>query len=359
MYPCEDSCELEGYMAVGVIGHGSTCCVHLAERTCDGKLVCVKKVRDGSPNIDREIENFRRCNHENIPQLIEVIRKNGWVYIVMEYVRGGCLSKWIMTGPASESFMHRVFRQLIDALEYLHTECRMIHRDVKLENVMLDDDLNVKLIDFGFSKELQEETHRGTACGSPAYVAPEIVKREDYGFPADVWAAGVVLYIMAVGKFPFSDVSVPGLLKKIVTEDLTFPDDLVIDRDLSRLLVGMLDKNPITRLTISEIKESRWMRKMNGNGMIGTTQSLNGIQFGKRQVPARGSALAPLRPRPVRRKMTNPQIAPPVLPENAHTGRLNKVAAFRQAPVRPMGLPCNILSEKRKSFITPGIPVPI
>lgn len=356
----EDCCELDGYLPVGVAGYGSTATVHLAECERDQKLVCVKKVRDGNVNVAREIENLGKCKHPNVCQLLEVVRKDGWVYIVQEYACGGCLSKWLMNGPANISFVQRIFIQLINALEYLHTECRIIHRDVKLENIMLDDETNVKLIDFGLSKEIEEDSFKGTACGSPAYVAPEIIKREDYGFPADVWAAGVVLYVMVIGRLPFSDLSVPGLLHKIVTEDLAFPDNLELDTDLRELLVRMFDKNPTSRITIPEIKRSPWLRKNANLGVMAITRSMNSVHDRKYHSHTNGpNALAhvPLLGIVRRRKMTNPHITPlfhslsPSVPP-----QVNIPNTFK-SQIRSMMIPRNILSDKRKTLVPSPMPI--
>lgn len=356
-----DCCELEGYLPVGIIGYGATASVHLAKQVRDGKMVSIKKVRDGEPNVDREIENFRKCNHPNICQLFDVVRTGGWVYITMEYVCGGPLSQWLLNGPASDSFAHHIFTQLISAIEYIHTEWRIVHRDLKLENIMLDDDRNVKLIDFGFSKELDEEVHKGTACGSPAYAAPEIIKREEYGFPVDIWAAGVILYVMVVGRLPFEDPNVPGLLQKIVREGLTFPENTKLDRDLVYLLVRMLEKDPSRRITIPEIKRNPWFNKIKSNGLICPANSLNGLQFGKRRfstmetgptVPVLGRAVDR------RRKMTCPQMTPVCQPLVAAAGcTVLRANTFRASPIRPALLPCNILSNKHK-MLAP-VPLPL
>lgn len=255
--------QLDGYELVRMLGGGATGIVYLAIRQSDRKPCCVKCMKKKDvPNIAREINNFRKCEHSRIIKLYDIIENETEVYIVMEYASGGSLASFIMKGPFADRLAYKFFIQILSAVDYLHTEHHLMHRDLKPENVMLDEHMNVKLIDFGFSKETTGSPQCATACGSPAFVAPEVIKREEYSYSADIWSVGIILYVMVVGKLPFNDPNLTSLLRLIVEEELTFPEEPNVDPVLKDLLIRLLDKNPLTRITIPEIYQHPWMTNL-------------------------------------------------------------------------------------------------
>lgn len=149
---------------------------------------------------------MKRINHPNIVKLYDVVETDSQVVLVMEYINGGSTHGYLKSKPnrrMEEPTAKRIFAQLFSALEYLHSKC-IAHRDIKLENVMLDGDRNVKLIDFGFSTQIPNTQKVKLFCGTPSYMAPEIVLKSDYcGPPADVYASGVLLFTFFCGCFPF------------------------------------------------------------------------------------------------------------------------------------------------------------
>jgi serine/threonine protein kinase len=146
-------------------------------------------------------------------------------------------------GPLQEDRARRYFCELISALDYLHNSQLVAHRDLKAENVLLDRNDNIRLIDFGLSKYFTKGTPTlVTACGSPAYCAPDMIRGELYTKAADIWSAGVLLYAMVAGTLPYNADSIPDLLHKIVFDDIEYPQ--LMSRSLTDLLRRMLTKDP-------------------------------------------------------------------------------------------------------------------
>jgi len=145
-------------------------------------------------------------NHDNIVKLIEAFETDSHVYLVMEDVSGGSLHSYLkemINKQLEEEEARRIFKQIMIALKYCHSKC-IAHRDIKLENILLDEDKNVKLIDFGFSTCIPNHKKIRMFCGTPSYMAPQIVSKVEYaGPPADIWATGVLLYALLNGCFPF------------------------------------------------------------------------------------------------------------------------------------------------------------
>ncbi len=126
--------------------------------------------------------------------------------LVMEYVRGGSLHFYLkqhLNRRLPEEEAKRIFKQVVEGIRYLHNRC-ITHRDIKLENLLLDDDNNIRIIDFGFSTCIPIERKVKMFCGTPSYMAPEIVNKTEYcGPPADIWALGVLLFTLLCGTFPY------------------------------------------------------------------------------------------------------------------------------------------------------------
>lgn len=138
--------------------------------------------------------------------MLEAIDTPKYVFLIMEYVGGGSLHGYIKSQTRkrlNEREARRIFLQVVKGIEYCHARC-ITHRDIKLENILLDKDRNVKIIDFGFSTCVPNDKKIKIFCGTPSYMAPEIVNKTEYcGPPADIWALGILLYAMVNGCFPF------------------------------------------------------------------------------------------------------------------------------------------------------------
>lgn len=195
-------------------------------------------------------------------ELIEVMATKSKIYFVMEYVRGGELFGKVAKGRLNENTARKYFQQLISAVEFCHAR-GVYHRDLKPENLLLDDNGDLKVSDFGLSAvsdQIRQDGLFHTFCGTPAYVAPEVLGRKGYdGAKVDIWSCGVILFLLMAGHLPFHDQNVMVMYKKIYKGEFRCPR--WFSKDLARLLVRLLDTNPKTRITIPEIMENKWFKK--------------------------------------------------------------------------------------------------
>jgi len=196
--------------------------------------------------LKREIAIMKILKHKNVVQLKEVLQSSKNIYIILELVTGGELfDKIVKAKKFDESVARRYFQQLISGMFYCHKN-GVYHRDLKPENLLLDDKDNLKISDFGLSTLTQEDTRdklSETCCGTPNYVAPEVLSEKGYnGYTADVWSCGVILYVMLAGYLPFEDDTNSGLFKKIEKGDYETPNHF--SKPVKELISKMLTVNP-------------------------------------------------------------------------------------------------------------------
>lgn len=213
-------------------------------------------------HIKREISILRRVRHPNIVQLFEVMATKSKIYFVMEFVRGGELFNKVAKGRLKEDLARKYFQQLISAVAFCHAR-GVYHRDLKPENLLLDENGNLKVSDFGLSAvsdQIRQDGLFHTFCGTPAYVAPEVLARKGYdAAKVDIWSCGVILFVLMAGYLPFQDQNIMVMYKKIYKGDFRCPRWFT--PELTKLLTRVLDTNPDTRLTIPGIMEFRWFKK--------------------------------------------------------------------------------------------------
>lgn len=218
-------------------------------------------------DVANEVAIVKKLNHPNIIKLFEtfcIASENGdeCICAIMELAEGGELYDVIYSkGAMKEKRARKLFRQLISALEYLHANF-VVHRDLKLENILLDATGNLKLADFGFSKELMPGLLLQTACGSIDYAAPEIIEGKGYiGVQSDIWSAGITLYCMLHNSLPFQfkNDDVRQLFKLIQKSDYSLSNQL--SYEAIDLIIKLLDPSPRNRITISEIRKHPWVLK--------------------------------------------------------------------------------------------------
>ncbi|XP_042429780.1 CBL-interacting protein kinase 19-like [Zingiber officinale] len=261
---------LLGRFDVGrLLGAGSFAKVYVARDVRTDELVAIKAldkekiVKGGfAAHIKREIAILRRVRHPYIVQLFEVMATKTKIYLVMEYVRGGELFGRVAKGRLLEDTARRYFQQLISAVSFCHAR-GVFHRDLKPENLLIDENGDLKVSDFGLSAvagQMHVDGLLHTFCGTPAYVAPEILARRGYdGAKVDVWSCGVILFVLMAGYLPFHDSSIMAMYRKIYKGSFRCPRWL--SQDLNHLLHRLLDVNPQSRATIPEIMENSWFRK--------------------------------------------------------------------------------------------------
>ncbi len=248
-----------------VLGQGSFGKVRLAWQRLAGTKVAIKSYEKSKmtepqhwKRVQQEIKLMEKLNHPHIIQMLEMIDSPKRIHIVMEHAGGGNLCTYVKQRKRlPEPEARKIFIQLLLGVEYMH-DLGIIHRDIKLENVLFDDDRNMKLVDFGFSVACRDPNKRlKIFCGTPSYMAPEIVQRQEYlGRPVDVWSLGVLLYACLCGCFPFTAKSYPELYKKIAAAQLRFPDHL--SHASQNLLRRMLHPDPTKRLSLARIRRHPW-----------------------------------------------------------------------------------------------------
>lgn len=267
---CPGNSILHGKYELGrILGHGTFAKVYHARNLKTGKSVAMKVVGKEkvtkvgmTEQVKREISVMKMVEHPNIVELIEVMASKTKVYFAMEYLRGGELFSKIARGRLKEDAARSYFQQLISAVDFCHSR-GVYHRDLKPENLLLDEEGNLKVTDFGlsaFSDHLRQDGLLHTTCGTPAYVAPEVIGKRGYdGAKADIWSCGVILFVLLAGFLPFQDDNLVAMYKKIYRGDFKCPP--WFSPESRRLITRLLDPNPSTRITASKIMESSWFKR--------------------------------------------------------------------------------------------------
>lgn len=252
-----------------LLGCGAFAKVYHARNVFTGQSVAIKVINkkklNGTnlvSNVKREISIMRRLRHPNIVKLYEVLASKTKIYVVMEFVKGGELFAKVSKGRFSENLSRKYFQQLISAVGYCHSR-GVYHRDLKPENLLVDDSGNLKVSDFGLSAvtgQIRPDGLLHTLCGTPAYVAPEILTKKGYdGAKVDMWSCGVILYVLNAGYLPFNDPNLMAMYKKIYKGEFRCPKWM--SADLKRFLGRVMDTNPMTRITVDEVLNDPWFRK--------------------------------------------------------------------------------------------------
>ncbi|XP_030488353.2 serine/threonine-protein kinase ATG1a isoform X1 [Cannabis sativa] len=255
------------------IGSGSFAVVWRSRHRQSGLEVAVKEIdkKQLSPKISesllKEISILRTIDHPNIIRLLEAIETDEKIYLVLEYCDGGDLSGYINRhGRVSEAVARHFMRQLAAGLQVLQ-EKHLIHRDLKPQNLLLSTHESTPLLkigDFGFARSLMPQGLADTLCGSPLYMAPEIIKNQKYDAKADLWSVGAILFQLVTGRPPFDGNSQLQLFENIITStELKFPAGSLEELhphcvDLCRCL---LRQNPVERLTFKEFFNHKFLRE--------------------------------------------------------------------------------------------------
>uniref|UniRef100_A0A665TWH1 non-specific serine/threonine protein kinase n=1 Tax=Echeneis naucrates TaxID=173247 RepID=A0A665TWH1_ECHNA len=231
------------YRLLKTIGKGNFAKVKLARHTLTGREVAIKIIDKTQLNptslqkLFREVSVMKLLNHPNIVKLFEVIETEKTLYLVMEYASGG--------------------QNIVSAVEYCHQK-RIVHRDLKAENLLLDADMNIKIADFGFSNEFTMGSKLDTFCGSPPYAAPELFQGKKYDGPeVDVWSLGVILYTLVSGSLPFDGQNLKELRERVLRGKYRIP--FYMSTDCENLLKKLLVLNPGKRGNLQQVMKDRWM----------------------------------------------------------------------------------------------------
>lgn len=272
------SSRVDDYYTIGrLIGEGMNGQVRLAHDMLTDETVAIKMVpRLGRENetqfLAREVQIILSVNHPNIVNTIDVFVTRRRIHFVMEYLAGGELFDYIAEHTQfTETHAATVMCDLLNALSYLHSR-GIAHRDVKLENLLCANStwpLNVKLADFGFANYVNSanEPMLSSFVGTPYYIAPEMLRADPHGRPVDIWAGGVVLYILLSGKFPFGGKNETEYYQRVLYKQVYFPFEewSTVSAEAKDLVRGMLCKDPQKRLTADECLRHPWLKRARGS----------------------------------------------------------------------------------------------
>jgi len=264
------------------LGRGAFSIVYLTVHKATGSHYAVKVInkkdlgKDYEKNLKMEVDILKKVNHPNIIALKELFDTPDKLYLIMELVTGGELfDKIVEKGSYTESEASQLVRKIVSAVDYLHN-LGIVHRDLKPENLLLkraDNDLEIAIADFGLSKIVGQQMMMQTACGTPSYVAPEVLNASGYGKEVDMWSIGVITYILLCGFPPFYGDTVPEIFEQIMEANFDYPEEYwgSVTKEakdfINKLLVVDADK----RLSAVDALKHPWL----AGGTHGTGKILN------------------------------------------------------------------------------------
>ena len=258
--------KIENYQITKELGKGSYATVKLATHQITKKKYALKKYtkksllnRQKRNTVKNEIDILKQLDHINIMKLFEIIDTNENLYLVLEYIKGGSLLDIIKKETnhiIEEKRAIKLFLQIVEGISYCHDK-NICHRDIKLENILVIKNDIIKIIDFGFAIKSDLNTYNKLFCGTPSYMSPEIVSRQNYiAQYSEIWSLGVLLFAMLYGRFPFKGKNEEDLFVKIKEADLYFPDDkVIISNKIKKLFEMIFVVEPTKRPSLEEIKK--------------------------------------------------------------------------------------------------------
>ena len=249
-----------------ILGHGAFAIVFRGRDKQSGQLVAVKQINikntGGKLSVGKkEIDILKKLKNPNIVQLHEVVEEKNFVFLVMEYCNGGDLGDYLQARTTlSEDSIRHFGNHIANGLQALCT-LNIIHRDLKPQNLLLSFDprlrappiqeIMVKIADFGFARHLNRDDMAATLCGSPLYMAPEVLLGHRYDSLADLWSVGTVLYQCLTGEPPYKASNPSALRKKYLKDDLVPVIPAYASHSLRNLLLRLLKKNPKERIVFT------------------------------------------------------------------------------------------------------------
>lgn len=256
---------MENYHILERIGEGSFGKVYRGRRKYSGHIVALKFVtKQGKSardleNLRQEINILRRLNHCNIIAMMDSFETEGEFCMVTEYAQGELFQVLEDEHSLPEEEIRKIAIQLIQALHVLHSN-RIIHRDMKPQNILIGSRQQIKLCDFGFARAIAHDTSLLRSIkGTPLYMAPELVQEKPYNYTVDLWSLGVILYELAVGRPPFYTDRIVSLIQMIVRDEVEYPSTM--SADFQSFLKGLLNKDPALRLKWPEILQHPFVQE--------------------------------------------------------------------------------------------------
>ena len=251
---------LEDYDIIRVLGKGSYATVRLATYKPKGEKVAIKTYEKATPHVLRnarnEIKVLKYLAHPNIVKLLDVRQENNKLHLIMEYISGSSLDSYVKTRSPDQHDSAKIFKQILTTVNYMHM-AGVVHRDLKLSNILIDSRKKVMVIDFGFAVIVQENDLK-LYCGTTEFMAPEMVSQKPYnGQKVDMWALGVILYLLLTKAYPFVGRNEREILRKIVLGGL--PNFSKISNEAAHLVKRLLCINPASRMSALDALSDPWL----------------------------------------------------------------------------------------------------
>jgi len=243
------------------IGKGSFSTIYKCKKKDNNKIYALKEItidkNKNKINIKREFEIMRKLNHINIVKIHDVIIDSHLnnIYFIMDYYEYGDLSQFLNKKPLKEKFTRKYMKQLSSGLRYL-LDNNILHRDLKPQNILLSSNYDIKITDFGFATYYNKDSIINTLCGSPMYMAPEIITRNGYDYKSDLWSVGIILYEMIHGYTPFNVNNFIDLIKEIKKNSIKIKVN--VSDDCIQLIISMCKTNPYERITWNDFFNHKW-----------------------------------------------------------------------------------------------------
>ena len=245
------------------IGKGAFSSVYSGKDKCDND-VAIKKIEIDSikkigERIRKEIKICQSLDHINVINTFDVIydKNGGNIYIITEYCSKGDLSQFLKGRAMKEKYALYFMKQIRNGLKYL-IDNRIFHRDLKPHNILINEKGELKIADFGFARHFESDNMIETLCGTPLYMAPEIMKKQRYTTKSDLWSVGVILYQMLFGKRPYDAHNILDLLQNIEKNEVQIPNSFEISVEVRDLLKKLLCKDPKDRIEWDDFIEHKW-----------------------------------------------------------------------------------------------------
>tara|TARA_B100000575_G_scaffold252443_1_gene220431 strand:+ start:6978 stop:8123 length:1146 start_codon:yes stop_codon:yes gene_type:complete len=233
------------------IGYGSFSIIYKGYSIHSSKPLAIKRITKiiDMKYFHNEVDLMKQLEHPNILKLYDVVKTNGNIYLILEYCNGGDLSTYIKSSNrANKDIIY--FKQIIIGLEYLYSH-KILHRDMKPHNILIHEG-NIKISDFGFAKAFEKNELITTFCGSPLYMAPEIIKTKEYDLKSDIWSLGVILYELISKTHPYYADS-KELLWNRVRNGIEIDYSIIEYSNITPLIKRMLVEDPHTRINWDEL----------------------------------------------------------------------------------------------------------
>jgi len=255
------------------ISSGSFSTIYQGIHNLTKNIVAIKKINNNrklQKYIDNEIKIMSNLKNTNIVELYKSASKDNYIYLILEYCEKGDLSSYLKKNILTEKDTNTIFVQIVNGIEYLHNN-EILHRDIKPHNILIDRNNNIKICDFGFACYYSKIDN--SLCGSPFYMAPEMLRREIYDIKIDIWSLGILLYQLLTNQIPYMSKTIKELVVEQDTIDIVVSSVFDISIECINLLNGLLQLQPKLRYNYQDLFNDKWI--------VGTSQP---IEIPKRNV---------------------------------------------------------------------------